>query len=201
MEEAIQKLDAFFNPRSVAVIGATKKEGKAGGVIFKNFATNKQRGIFKGELYPINPKEDSILGFKCYETLSKVPVDVDLIVVIVPSGAVAGVLEEAGGKNTKAAVIISAGFKEVGNHVAEDEVIAVAKKHGIRVLGPNCLGVFYAKTGVDSLFLPEIKTLSTGKEVVATPRPMSGNIAMVTQSGAFGSAALDFLTGRQMGVS
>jgi acyl-CoA synthetase (NDP forming) len=201
MEEAIQKLDAFFNPRSVAVIGATKKEGKAGAVIFKNFATNKLRGVFKGELYPINPKEADILGFKCYETLSKVPGDVDLIVVIVPSVAVPGVLEEAGGKNVKAAVIISAGFKEVGNHALEDQVVAVAKKYGIRVLGPNCLGVFYAKTGVDSLFLPEIKTLSTGKEVVATPRPMSGNIAMITQSGAFGSAALDYLTGRQMGVS
>jgi acyl-CoA synthetase (NDP forming) len=201
MEESIKKLDAFFNPRSVAVIGATKKEGKAGAVIFKNFATNKLRGVFKGELYPINPKEPEILGFKCYETLSKVPGDVDLVVIIVPTGVVAGVLEEAGAKKTKAAVIISAGFKEVGNHQAEEEVIAVAKKHGIRVLGPNCLGVFYAKTGVDSLFLPEIKALSTGREVVATPRPMPGNIAMITQSGAFGSAALDYLTGRQMGVS
>lgn len=201
MEEAIQKLDAFFNPRSVAVIGATKKEGKAGAVIFKNFATNKLRGVFKGQLYPINPKEDEILGFKCYETLSKVPSDVDLIVVIVPSAAVAGVLEEAGGKKVKAAVIISAGFKEVGNQQLEDQVVAIAKKHGIRVLGPNCLGIFYAKTGIDSLFLPEIKTLSTGREVVATPRPMPGNIAMITQSGAFGSAALDYLTGRQMGVS
>jgi len=201
MEEAIQKLDAFFNPRAVAVIGATKGKGKAGAIIFENFVKNKLRGVFKGELYPINPKEEELSGFKCYKTLSEVPGDVDLIVVIVPSGAVAGVLEEAGGKKTKAAVIISAGFKEVGNHELEEQVIAVAKKHGIRVLGPNCLGVFYAKTGVDSVFLPEFKTLSTGKEVIATPRPISGNIAMITQSGAFGSAALDYLAGRQMGVS
>jgi len=201
MEEAIQKLDAFFNPRSVAVIGATKGKGKAGAIIFENFVKNKKREVFKGELYPINPKEAELSGFKCYKTLSEVPGDVDLIVVIVPSGAVAGVLEEAGNKNTKAAVIISAGFKEVGNHDLEEQVIAVAKKYGIRVLGPNCLGVFYAKTGVDSIFLPEFKTLSTGKEVIATPRPMSGNIAMITQSGAFGSAALDYLAGRKMGVS
>ena len=201
MEEAIQKLDAFFNPRSVAVIGATKKAGKAGHVIFKNFSTNKLRGVFKGELYPVNPKEDSILGFQCYANLSSVPGDVDLIVVIVPATVVPSVLEEAGTKNVKAAVIISSGFKEVGNHELEDQVVAIAKKHGIRVLGPNCLGVFYAKTGVDSLFLPETKVLTTGDEVIATPRPMPGNIAMITQSGAFGSAALDYLTGRQMGVS
>ena len=73
MEENLQKLDAFFNPRSVAVIGATKKVDKAGYVIFKSFATNKDRGVFKGELYPVNPGEDSILGFKCYKTLSKIP--------------------------------------------------------------------------------------------------------------------------------
>ena len=66
MEEALQKLDAFFNPHSVAIIGATKKVDKAGHVIFKNFSTNKQHGVFKGELYPVNPNEDSILGFKCY---------------------------------------------------------------------------------------------------------------------------------------
>ena len=202
MEESLQRLDAFFNPKSVAVIGATKKVGKAGYVIFKNLATNKQRGVFKGELYPINPGEDSILGFKCFETLSKVPEsEIDLIVVIVPAKAVASVMEEAVVKKVKTAVIITAGFKEVGNKEMEDHVIAIAKKGNIRMLGPNCLGVFYAKSGIDTLFLPEMKTLSTGEEVVATPRPMPGSIAMITQSGAFGSAALDYLTGRQMGVS
>jgi acetate---CoA ligase (ADP-forming) len=202
MEESLQRIDAFFNPKSVAVIGATKKVGKAGYVIFKNLATNKQRGVFKGELYPVNPGEDSILGFKCFETLSKVPEgEIDLIVIIVPAKYVASVMEEAVAKKVKTAVIITAGFKEVGNKELEDDVIAIAKKGNIRVLGPNCLGVFYSKSGVDTLFLPEMKTLSTGEEVVATPRPMPGSIAMITQSGAFGSAALDYLTGRQMGVS
>jgi acyl-CoA synthetase (NDP forming) len=201
MEEALQKLDAFFNPRSVAIIGATKKVDKAGYVIFKNFSTNKTHGVFTGELYPVNPKEDSILGFKCYQSLTQIPTDVDLIVVVVPSTAVPGIIEEAAGKKVKAAIIITAGFREVGNIELEEQVVAAAKKGGIRVLGPNCLGVYYSKTGIDSLFLPETKTLSTGEEVVATPRPLPGNIAMITQSGAFGSAALDYLTGRQMGVS
>jgi acetyl coenzyme A synthetase (ADP forming)-like protein len=201
MEEALRKLDAFFNPRSVAVIGATKKIDKAGNVIFKNFSTSKLRGVFKGELYPVNPNEDSILGFKCYRTLSEVPSEVDLVVIVIPAMAVPGVMEQAAAKNVKACIIISAGFREVGNADLEEQVVAIAKKGGTRVLGPNCLGIYYSKTGVDTLFLPETKTLTTGDEVVATPRPMPGNIAMITQSGAFGSAALDFLTGRQMGVS
>ena len=201
MEEALQKLDAFFNPRSVAIIGATKKVDKAGHVIFKNFSTNKMRGVFKGELYPVNLNEDSILGFKCYPSLTNIPDEVDLIVIIVPATVVPSIMEEAVTKKVKAAIIITAGFKEVGNAELEEQVVAIAKRGGIRVLGPNCLGVYYSKTGIDSLFLPETKILTTGEEVVATPRPLAGNIAMITQSGAFGSAALDYLTGRQMGVS
>jgi len=201
MEETIKRLDAFFNPRSVAVIGATKKVDKAGHVIFKNFATNKMRGVFKGELYPVNPNEDSILGFKCYSSITDVPGEIELIVIIVPAKIVPSIMQDAAAKKVKAAVIISSGFKEVGNGELEDQVVAIARQGGIRVLGPNCLGIFYSKTGVDTLFLPETKILTTGDEVVATPRPMPGNIAMVTQSGAFGVAALDYLTGRQMGIS
>jgi acyl-CoA synthetase (NDP forming) len=201
MEETIKNLDAFFNPRSVAVVGATKKVDKAGHVIFKNFAANKTRGVFKGELYPVNPNEDSILGFKCYSSIAHVPDEVELIVVIVPAKIVPSIMEEAAAKKVKAAVIISSGFKEVGNAELESQVVAAAEKGGIRVLGPNCLGIYYSKTGVDTLFLPETKVLTTGDDVVATPRPMPGNIAMITQSGAFGVAALDYLTGRQMGVS
>jgi acetate---CoA ligase (ADP-forming) len=201
MEENLQKLDAFFNPRSVAIIGATKKIDKAGHVIFKNFVTNKERGVFKGELYPINPNEDSILGFKCFPSITRVTGEIELIVVIVPAKVVPAIMAEAAAKKVKAAIIISSGFKEVGNADLEEQVVAAAKKGGIRVLGPNCLGVYYSKTGIDTLFLPETKVLTTGEEVVATPRPMPGSIAMITQSGAFGVAALDYLTGRQMGVS
>jgi acetate---CoA ligase (ADP-forming) len=201
MEDAVQKMDAFFNPKSVAVVGATKKIDKAGHVIFKNFATNKIRGVFKGELYAVNPNEDSILGFKCYPSISHINDPIDLVVVIVPAKFVPSVIEEAAAKKVKSAVIISSGFKEVGNKELEDQVVAAARKGGIRILGPNCLGIYYSKTGVDTLFLPETKVLTTGDDVVATPRPMPGNIAMVTQSGAFGVAALDYLTGHQIGVS
>lgn len=201
MDKTLKKMDAFFKPHSVAVVGATKKIDKAGYVIFKNFATNKERCVFRGELYAVNPNESQILGFKCFPNLRKIPGDIDLVVIIVPAKAVPNVMMDAAAKKVKSAIIISSGFKEVGNTELEDQVVEVAKKGGIRVLGPNCLGVFYSKTGIDTLFLPETKVLSTGEDVVATPRPLSGNIAMITQSGAFGVAALDYLTGRQMGVS
>jgi len=200
MEET-EQLDAFFNPRSVAVIGATKKIDKAGHVIFKNFAYNKTRGVFKGELYPVNPNEESILGFKCYPTITEIPGELDLIVVVVPAKIVPSIMEDAVAKKVKTAIIITSGFKEIGNIELEEQLVATAKKAGIRILGPNCLGVYYQKTGVDTLFLPETKVLTTGDEVIATPRPMVGDIAIVTQSGAFGVAALDFLAGRQIGIS
>ncbi|MEM3769667.1 MAG: CoA-binding protein [Candidatus Bathyarchaeia archaeon] len=201
MEASVKQLDAFFNPKSVAVVGATKKINKAGHVIFKNFVENKRRGVFNGELYPVNPHEDYILGFQCYPKLTKISGKLELVVIVVPAEIVPEIMKDAAAKKVEAAVIISSGFGEIGNHELERKVVEIAKKAGIRVLGPNCLGVYDSKTGVDMLFLPETKILTTGEEVVATPRPMRGNIAIVTQSGAFGVAALDYLAGRQIGVS
>jgi len=201
MEPAIKQLDAFFKPKSVAVVGATKRINKAGHVIFKNFVENKRRGVFEGEVFPVNPNEDSILGFTCYPTLTKIPGKLELVVIVVPANIVPKIMEDAASKKVKVAVIISSGFSEIGNHTLENKIVATAKKAGIRVLGPNCLGVYDTRTGVDMLFLPETKILTTGDEVVATPRPLKGDIAIVTQSGAFGVSALDYLTGRQIGVS
>jgi acetyl coenzyme A synthetase (ADP forming)-like protein len=201
MEPAIKNLETFFKPRSVAVVGATKKINKAGHVIFKNFAENKSRGAFKGELFAVNPHEDSILGVTCYPSLTKIPEELDLIVIVVPAEVVPNIMEEAATKKVRTAVIISSGFGEVGNHDLENQVTTIARNAGIRVLGPNCLGVLDTRTGVDMLFLPETKILLNGDEVIATPRPMPGDIAIVTQSGAFGAASLDYLAGRQMGVS
>lgn len=201
MEYSLRQMHAFFNPSSVAIVGASKKINKAGHVIFKNFAENKRRGVFKGELYPVNPNEESILGFECYPSLTKIPGELELVVIVVPAKHVLNIMKDAASENVKAAVIISSGFSEIGNHELENKIKSVAKKAGIRILGPNCLGVYDSRTGVDMLFLPETRILTTGEEVIATPRPMPGNITIVTQSGAFGIAALDYLAGRQIGVS
>ncbi|MEM2897217.1 MAG: CoA-binding protein, partial [Candidatus Bathyarchaeia archaeon] len=181
--------------------GASRKVMKAGHVIFKNLVENKKRGIFKGELYPINPNEEYILGYRCYESILKVPDELESIIVVVPAKIVPSIMREAVEKRVKVATIISAGFGEVGNKALENEVKEVAKKAGIRILGPNCLGVYDSHSGMDMLFLPETKVLSTGEEVVATPRPLPGCISIVSQSGAFGIAALDYLTGKQLGIS
>jgi acetate---CoA ligase (ADP-forming) subunit alpha len=201
MDESIKQLHAFFNPKSVAIVGATKKIDKAGHVIFKNFVENKRREVFKGEIFAVNPNEDSILGVQSYPTIKDIPEEIELAVIIVPANVVPQVMQDAASKKVKDVVIISSGFGEIGNHELENQVVAIAKKAGTRVLGPNCLGVYDTRTGVDMLFLPETKILTTGDEVIATPRPIPGDIAIVTQSGAFGAAALDFLTGRQIGVS
>jgi acyl-CoA synthetase (NDP forming) len=196
-----EQICMFFEPKSVAIIGASKDVAKAGHVIFKNFVENKNRGLFKGELYAINPGEQSILGYPCYPSLLDVPSEVDLITVVVPARLVPKIVEDAAKKGVKAAVVISSGFGEIGERDLEEQVKKTALQAGIRLLGPNCLGVFDSHTGVDMLFLPETKVLSTGDEMVATPRPMPGYITVVTQSGAFGPAALDFLTGRHIGIS
>lgn len=194
-------LDSFFNPKSVAIIGASKNPDKAGHVIFKNFANNKKRGIFKGKIYPINPKINEILGFKCYKRITDIDEEIDLVVIVVPARLVPQIMEDAVTKKAKTAIIITAGFREIGEKELEKKVVSIAKKGGIRILGPNCLGVYYSKTGVDTLFLPETKVLTTGDEIIATPRPMFGEISIATQSGAFGIAALDYLAGRQIGIN
>src|SRR3989304_5333188 len=201
MDPSVEQLAAFFNPKSVAVVGATKRINKAGHVIFKNFAENKRRGVFKGEIYAVNPNEESILGTQCYPSITEIPGEVELVVIVVPAKIVPEIMKDAAAKKVKDVVIISSGFGEIGNHDLENQVVTIAKKAGIRILGPNCLGVFDTKTGVDMLFLPETKILTTGDEVIATPRPIPGDIAIVTQRGAFGVAGLDFRTGRQIGIS
>ena len=195
------RLDTFFNPSTVAIIGATKKTDKAGHVIFKNFVNNKKRGIFKGKIYPVNPREETILGFKCYRKITEIPGEVELIVIVVPAKVVPQIMIDAVSKKVKTAIIITAGFREIGETELEKKIVKTASDAGIRILGPNCLGVYYSKTGVDTLFLPETKVLTNGDEIIATPRPLFGRIAIVTQSGAFGIAALDYLAGRQIGIS
>ena len=201
MKLQTDQIEVFFNPHSVAVVGASRNVNKAGHVIFKNFAENRARGIFKGSLYAINPNETEVLSYRCYPSLSRVIDPIEVVVVVVPSQFVPQVMREAAAKKVKAAVIISSGFREVGNIALEEEIKGIAQSANMRLLGPNCLGVYDSRTGVDMIFLPETKILQNGNEVVVTPRPMPGNLAIVTQSGAFGVAALDYLAGREMGVS
>ena len=162
--------------------------------------TNSKRELFKGEVYLVNPNHEEILGQKCYRSVPEIPGSVETIVVAIPAANVPEVVEQAGKAGTKAAIIISSGFAEIGNRNLESELLEKARKHDVRLIGPNCLGIYDAYTGMDTLFLPETKFLSDGREVVATPRPRPGSISLLTQSGAFGASALDYMAGHWMGI-
>ena len=193
-------LNSFFDPKSLAIIGASATPSRVGYVMAENMVTNSKRGVFKGKVYLVNPKHEEILGEKCYPSLSAIPDQVETILVGIPAAEVPEVVEEAGKAGAKAAVVISSGFAEVGNRKLENDLVEAAQKYHVRVIGPNCLGIYDAYTGMDTLFLPEHKFLSDGREVVATPRPRTGAVSFLTQSGAFGAAALDYMAGHGMGI-
>jgi acetyl coenzyme A synthetase (ADP forming)-like protein len=182
-------LEAFFKPKSVAVIGASREPRKFGHVIFKNFVESE----FQGKTYPINPKADSILGLKAYAHLKDVPSQVDLAVISIPAPLVPRAVEECVSKNVKAAIIVSGGFKEIGEkgEQLELEISKRTKDSGLRIIGPNCIGVYDPVNHVDTLFLPRYRLR----------RPKRGPIAFISQSGAFGSAVLDWAASQEIGVS
>lgn len=181
------KLDYFFSPKSVAVIGVSRNPKKVGHVIFRNFVEGK----FGGKLYPVNPNISELLGFKCYPSVLRIPGRVDLAVISIPAPLVPKALEECGRKHIPAAIIISGGFKEIGNTKLENDVVRILKKHRIRVIGPNCIGVFDPYSEVDTFFLPRYKL----------ERPGEGNIAFISQSGALGSVILDWMAMKNYKIS
>jgi acyl-CoA synthetase (NDP forming) len=200
ISEEGSSLNSFFEPKSIAIIGASATPSRIGYVMAENMVANRRRGIFNGQVYLVNPKHEQILGEKCYATLSDIKDHVETVLVAIPAQDVPAVIAEAGEVGTKAAIVISSGFAEIGNRRLEEELVETAGKYDVRVIGPNCLGIYDAYTGMDTLFLPEHKFLSDGREVVATPRPRPGAVSFLTQSGAFGAAALDYMAGHGMGI-
>ena len=201
MREHVEQLKALFDPSSIAVVGASAHPGKVGYNVLYNLVENKRMGVLKAEIYPVNPKAECLLGLPCYPRLRDVPGPADLVVIVVPAKLVPDVMRDAARVDARAAIIISSGFSEVGNHALEEQVARIGRDAGIRILGPNCVGVYDPYTGVDTVFLPRTKVLETGEEVESSPKPPKGSISMITQSGAFGVSALDYMAGHNMGVS
>jgi len=179
------KLNAFFNPKSIAVIGASREPQKVGHRIFRNLVESG----FQGDLYPINPNANKLLGFKCYKSVLDVSGNIDLAVIAVPARIVPLVVEECGLKGVKGVVIISAGFSEVGREGArlEHEVISICRKYGMRMQGPNCLGLISVQSRVNASFAPAM--------------PLPGNIAFISQSGALGSTILNWAIRNEIGFT
>lgn len=182
------ELKPLFNPKRVAIIGASRKRNSIGWSILKNFIDSRK---FRGSVYPVNPNADEILGKKSYDSVLDIRKNIDHALIVVPAKIVPSVMHDCVDKEVKTASIISSGFSEIGNKRLELEVKHIADKSEIRVVGPNCLGVFDSNSGVDTLFLP--------KEKLGRPRP--GNISFISQSGAVGSVILDWIASEGYGIS
>ncbi|MEM5814389.1 MAG: CoA-binding protein [Candidatus Aenigmatarchaeota archaeon] len=177
-------LDVLFAPASIALIGASRTPGKVGYSMLENIKKS-----FVGPIYPINPEATEIAGLNAFPSITEVPEPVDLAVIAVKAEIVPNVLDECIKKKVKAIIVISAGFSEIGNKKGEEELQKLIKGKNIRLLGPNCLGVF--SKSLDTLFLPRDKL----------KRPPEGQISFLTQSGAVGATMLDLIGFEGVGVS
>ena len=183
----MDKLDAIFSPETIAVIGASTTKGKVGHDIFANILA----GGFKGTLYPVNPKAKSVLSVKCYTTISNIPDPIDLAMIILPPKAALQAVKDCIAKGVKGLVIVSAGFKEVGGEGAriELEIKTLCASAGVRVVGPNCLGVINPS-----------KNVSLNASFSAR-MPTPGNVSFISQSGALCTAVLDYAADKGFGFS
>lgn len=182
-------LKSFFEPKAVAVIGASHTPGKIGYEILKNFV----QGGFEGKIYPVNPNTEPILGLKVYSSIGHVPEDVDLAVIATPASTVPELLQACVDKKVNVVVVVSGGFAETGKRGAELEnrLKEILKGSKTRLMGPNCLGVYDSYSKVDTLFNPRERM----------SRPTTGVVGFVSQSGAVGVTILDRMAEEKMGVS
>ena len=180
-------LDAIFSPQSVAVVGASTTPGKVGHDIFANIL----KGGYRGILYPVNPNAKSVLSVRAYPNILDIPDDVDLAIIILHPRFALKAIKEAIKKGVKGVVIVSAGFREVGGEglEIENQIVSICKKAGVRVVGPNCLGV-----------INPISSVSLNASF-SRRMPKSGNISFISQSGALCTAVLDFAADRDFGFS
>lgn len=178
-------LGAFFTPSAVAVVGASRDPGKVGHAVLANLLN----GGFSGPIYPVNPTTPDILGVQAYASLRDVPGPVDLAVIVVPAKACESVIRECAELRIPAAIVVSAGFREAGPEGAalERELMRVAREGGVRVLGPNCLGLIATRSHLNASFAPLM--------------PPAGTISFLSQSGALGTAILDWAAGEGVGLA
>jgi acetyltransferase len=182
MARPLQKL---FHPKSVAVIGASDRPLSVGKSVLWNLISNR----FGGTVYPVNPSHPAVLGIKSYASIREVPAAVDLAVIATPAKTVPGLIRECGEAGVRAAIVLSAGFKEIGEpgRALEREMVADARRFGMRIVGPNCLGVMSPTSGLNATF--------------SNAMALRGNVAFVSQSGALCTAILDWSLAENVGFS
>lgn len=182
---SVRGLESIFAPKRVAVVGATDRPGSAGRTVLWNLVSNP----FGGTVFPVNPARKSVMGIPAYADVASVPGEIDLAVVVTPAESVPGVIAQCAGRGIPGAIIISAGFREVGAHGVELEraILAEAQRGGMRIIGPNCLGVMRTVSGLNATF--------------AAQMARAGSVGFVSQSGALCSAILDWSLSEGVGFS
>jgi acetyltransferase len=181
----IMSFESFFNPKSVAIVGASRQKGKVGYEILSNMI----EAGYKGKIYPVNPNADTIEGLKCFPDLKSIGQIPDLVIIVVPANVVGVVMQQCATVGVKSVIVITAGFREVGTEgrQLEDQVIQIAKQAGIRVIGPNCLGVIVPANKLNASFGGDL--------------PAPGAIGYLSQSGALLAAILDMANASSIGFS
>jgi acyl-CoA synthetase (NDP forming) len=182
-DEILRAMTRIMQPDAVAVIGASPEEGKIGNSVMKNLIN----GGYQGEIYPIHPKVAEVLGCKAYKSVKDIPHQVDVAVFAIPAPLVAGALRECGEKQIPGAVLIPSGFAETGNVTGQQEIVAVARQHNVRLMGPNIYGFYYTPKNLCATF--------------CTPYDIKGQAALSSQSGGVGMAIIGFSRSAKMGVS
>ncbi|MDO8124340.1 MAG: CoA-binding protein, partial [Candidatus Hermodarchaeota archaeon] len=178
-------LDKIFNPRSVAIVGASEEEGTVGQILM----TNLTQSGFDGKVYPVNIRRKEIMGQKAYPRVGEIPDSIDLAIIATPAKTVPSIVEECGKAGIIGIIIISAGFREIGEEGRdlEKQLTELKNQYNLRIIGPNCFGIIR----------PNIKLNGTFAESM----PRAGNIAFISQSGALGSAILDWANEQNIGFS
>jgi len=176
-------MQRIMNPRSVAVIGASAEDGKIGNSVMKNLIN----GGYQGAIYPVHPKAQEILGRKAYPSVLDVPEEIDVAVFAIPAKFCAAAMAEVGRKKIPGAVMIPSGFAEVGEQALQDELLGVARRHDVRVMGPNIYGFYYTPQNLCATF--------------CTPYDVKGKVALSSQSGGVGMSIIGFSRTTRMGVS
>jgi len=182
-DDIVRQMNRIMKPKAVAVIGASAENGKIGNSVMKNLIN----GGYKGEIYPIHPKADEILGRKVYKSVKDIPGEVDIAVFAIPASLVAGALIECGEKKVVGAILIPSGYAETGNVKGQEEIQAIGQKYGIRLMGPNIYGFYYTPANLCATF--------------CTAYDVKGSAALSSQSGGIGMAIIGFSRSAKMGVS
>jgi acetyl coenzyme A synthetase (ADP forming)-like protein len=182
-DDIVRQMNRIMKPKAVAVIGASAENGKIGNSVMKNLIN----GGYKGEIYPIHPKAEEIMGKKVYKSVKDIPGEVDIAVFAIPASLVAGALIECGEKKVVGAILIPSGYAETGNVKGQEEIQAIGQKYGIRLMGPNIYGFYYTHANLCATF--------------CTAYDVKGSAALSSQSGGIGMAIIGFSRSAKMGVS